>query len=82
MTVRLKMSAIRTEEQTCQALSEATDPTSAPWRLATLADDPDPEVRMAVAANPSASSLTVMRLRCDVDPRVRVVVSARYGIGA
>ena len=72
----------RTDDQTGYVLDEAADPDTSPWRLAALADDPDPDVRMAVAANPSASSLTVMRLRRDVDPRVRLVVSARYGIGA
>jgi len=72
----------RTDDQTGYVLDELADPDTSPWRLAALADDPDPDVRMAVAANPSASSLTVMRLRRDVDPRVRLVVSARYGIGA
>ena len=72
----------RTDDQTGYVLDEAADPDTSPWRLAALADDPDPDVRMAVAANPSASSLTVMRLRRDVDSRVRLVVSARYGSGA
>ena len=70
----------RTDDHTGYALREAADPSTSSWRLAALADDPDPDVRMAVAANPSASSLTVMRLRGDVDPRVRLVVSACYGI--
>jgi hypothetical protein len=48
----------RTEDQTESVLDEAADPNTSPWRLATLADDPNPEVRMAVAANPSSSSLT------------------------
>jgi len=72
----------RIDDQTGSALREAADPSTSSWRLAALADDPDPDVRMAVAANPSASSLTMMRLRSDVDPRVRAVLSARDGIVA
>ena len=74
----------RTDDQTghAQRLHEAADPSTSPWRLAALADDPDPDVRMAVAANPSASSLTVLRLRRDVDPRVRAVSAVRNGISA
>ncbi len=58
-----------------QLLREAADHDTSPWRLAALADDPDTDVRIAVAANPSASMLTVLRLRRDRDPRVRLVVS-------
>jgi hypothetical protein len=72
----------RTDDQTGYVLHEAADPSTSPWRLAALADDLDPEVRMAVAANPSASMLTILRLQSDVDPHVRAVVSARSGIGA
>jgi hypothetical protein len=72
----------RTDDQTGYVLHEAADPSTSPWRLAALADDLDPEVRMAVAANPSASSLTIMRLQRDIDARVRAVVSARCGIVA
>jgi len=60
-------------------LREASDPSTSPWRLAALADDFDPEIRLSVAANPSASSLTIMHLRCDIDPRIGVVLSARGG---
>jgi hypothetical protein len=74
----------RTDDQTGYAhrLREATDPSTSPWRLAALADDPDPDVRMAVAANPSASSLTILRLGRDVDPRVRAILAVRNRIGA
>ena len=74
----------RTDDDTgyAQRLHNAADPRTSPWRLAALADDPDPDVRTAVAANPSASVLTVMRLRKDDDAGVRMVVSTRQGIGA
>jgi len=78
----IRLSMTRTDDHTGYGLREAADPTTSPWRLAQLADDADPEVRMVVGANPSASALTVMRLRHDVDPRVRLVVSSRYGTGA
>jgi len=67
----------RTDDQTGDVLDEAADPSTSPWRLATLADDADPEVRMAVATNPSASLLTTLRLRSDRDGRVRAAASAR-----
>ena len=76
------MTRIDDETRYAQRLHEAADPNTSPWRLATLADDPDPDVRMAVAANPSASSLTILRLGRDVDPRVRAMVAMRHGIGA
>ena len=76
------ISMARADDLNGNALDEAADPSTSPWRLAELADEADPDVRMAVAANPSASLLTVMRLRRDVDPRVRVVLSARDGIVA
>jgi len=45
-------SMTRTDDHTGCALLEAADPATPPWRLAALADDPDPDVRMAVAAIP------------------------------
>jgi hypothetical protein len=76
------MTGIDDETGYTQRLREAADPVTSPWRLATLADDPDPDVRMAVAANPSASSLTILRLGRDVDLRVRAILAVRNGIGA
>jgi hypothetical protein len=35
-----------------ERLQRAADPATSPWHLAELADDPDPEIRMVVAANP------------------------------
>jgi len=67
----------RTDDQTGDVLDEAADLSTSPWRLAALADDPDPEVRIVVASNPSASALTRVRLQGDDDPRVRAVASAR-----
>ena len=73
-----------TDDQTGYAhrLHEAADPSTSPWRLAVLADDANPDVRMTVATNPSASALTILRLRRDADPRVRAVLPERYDMGA
>lgn len=73
-----------TDDQTgyAQRLHEAADPATSPWRLAALADAPDPDVRMTVATNPSASALTILHLRHDTDPQVRAVLPERYGMGA
>ena len=62
-----------------QRLQEALDPDTPSWRLAELAGDSEPDVRMAVAANALASSLTVLRLQRDTDPRVRLAASTRHG---
>jgi hypothetical protein len=73
----------RTDDETgyAQRLHEAADPSTSPWRLATLADDADPDVRMAVAANPSASTLTILRLGRDVNPGGAVMFGL-HDIGA
>jgi hypothetical protein len=63
-----------------ERLDQAADPATSPWRLAALADDAEPEVRMTVATNPSASSLTVSRLRRDPDIRVRSGASEGEGM--
>ena len=63
-------------------LREAADPSTPPWQLAVLADDPESDVRMTVATNPSASALTILRLRRDVDLRTQMVPPERYGAGA
>jgi hypothetical protein len=76
------MTSIDNEIGSTELLREAADPSTSPWRLATLADNSEPDVRMAIAANPSVSLLTVLRLGRDVEPRVRAILAARYGIGA
>lgn len=57
--------------------AEASDPDTAPWRLAELADDPSLAVRLAVAANPSTSQLSLARLAADSDPQVAAAVAGR-----
>ena len=76
------MPRIDDETGYAQRLREAADPATSPWRLAELADNPDADVRIEVAANPSASSLTILRLGRDVDPRVRAIVAVSNRIGA
>jgi hypothetical protein len=63
-------------------LQRAADPATSPWHLAELVDDPDPEIRRAVATNTSASELTRHRLQQDPDPAVRAAAGERYDIGA
>ena len=73
------MTLVDVEGSLVDLLYEAADQDTSPWRLAALADDPHPDVRMAVATNPSAPSLTLLRLRGDVNPRIQVVLAARFG---
>jgi len=63
-----------------ERLQRAADPATPSWHLAELADNADPEIRMAVAANPSASELTLLRLQRDPDPAVRSAVRKRFGV--
>lgn len=65
-----------------ERLRQAADRSTPSWRLAALAEDPEPEVRLAVAINPSSSSLTVLRLRRDLDIRVRTGAMESDGITA
>lgn len=65
-----------------ERLQRAADPSTPPWTLAELADDLDPEIRIAVAGNPSASKLTLLRLQRDPEPAVCAAVTERYGIDA
>ncbi|HXX90469.1 MAG TPA: hypothetical protein VEI83_09635 [Acidimicrobiales bacterium] len=76
------MPIIDDETSYVRRLELAADPETSSWQLAALADDPDPEVRSAVAVNPSASRLNVLRLQRDPDPAVRAAVTERLGIGA